>query len=78
MAWARRTAIVLAAALLLALTSIGVSASSTLPVTDSQTRTSKVERADLRTVGNGKDLTEKRLRMRQMLLLWVLAAQPAR
>lgn len=78
MAWARRTAIVLAAALILALTSIGVSASSTLPVTDSQTRTSKVERADLRTVGNGKDLTEKRLRMRQMLLLWVLAAQPAR
>jgi hypothetical protein len=78
MAWARRTAIVLATALILALTSIGVSASSTLPVTDSQTRTTKVDRADLRTAGNGKDLTEKRLRMRQVLLLWVLAAQPAR
>jgi hypothetical protein len=37
-----------------------------------------VEQLDLRTDRQTKDISQKRLRVRQVLLLWLLASQPAK
>jgi hypothetical protein len=79
---AHRAPVLLAAVLVFALTSAGLTASTSLPIPQPQVSqvanvTSKLDQSELRT-GKTKDPTDKRLRMRQVLLLWLLAAQPAR